>query len=321
MYGVKVCYTVFVEHLINEQPTLFTKAFLSHEAEELLPKKLLASKAPPIKCQGIKTKLVPFIAQSIQWQGKGVWLEPFLGSGTVLFNIKPDRALVSDTNIHIIRFYQNIQSKTITAEKVRKFLAREGQLLSKKGEDHYYEIRDRFNAEGDSLDFLFLSRSCFNGVMRFNKKGQFNVPFCRKPKRFQPALITKIVNQVSWVAEIIKDRDWTFEVLGWRDALKRARHEDFIYADPPYSGRHNDYYNQWADEDARELVEFLSNQSAKFALSTWKENRYRSNALLSYLPKELAVKFNKHFYHVGSSEKYRNEMEEALILSASSKAV
>jgi DNA adenine methylase len=310
-----VCYTAFVEHLTNEQPTLFTNALIGHEAACLLPKKLLTPKAPPIKCQGIKTKLVPFIAQSIQWQGKGVWLEPFLGSGTVLFNIKPERALVSDTNIHIIRFYQNIQSKAITPEKVRRFLVQEGQQLSKKGEEHYYYIRDRFNAEGDSFDFLFLSRSCFNGVMRFNKKGQFNVPFCRKPERFRPPLITKIVNQVFWVSEIIKSKDWSFEVLSWRDALTRARHEDFIYADPPYTGRHNDYYNQWSDEDARELVEFLSNQSATFALSTWKENRYRSNALLSYLPKALVVKSNKHFYHVGSSEAYRNEMEEALILS------
>jgi DNA adenine methylase len=226
-----------------------------------------------------------------------------------------ERALVSDTNIHIIRFYQNIQSKAITPEKVRRFLVQEGQQLSKKGEEHYYYIRDRFNAEGDSFDFLFLSRSCFNGVMRFNKKGQFNVPFCRKPERFRPPLITKIVNQVFWVSEIIKSKDWSFEVLSWRDALTRARHEDFIYADPPYTGRHNDYYNQWSDEDARELVEFLSNQSATFALSTWKENRYRSNALLSYLPKALVVKSNKHFYHVGSSEAYRNEMEEALILS------
>ena len=310
-----------MEQILNEQPTLFAPVFPEQTTKALLPKKIFVPKAPPIKCQGIKTKLVPFIAQSIQWEGKGRWLEPFLGSGTVLFNLKPERALVSDTNVHIICFYQSIQTGNITSEKVREFLAQEGQLLRKRGEDHYYYVRDRFNTEGDSLDFLFLSRSCFNGVMRFNKKGQFNVPFCRKPERFRAALITKIVNQVSWVAEVIKNREWTFEVLNWRDALTRAGREDFIYADPPYSGRHNDYYNQWDDKDARELLDNLSTHSARFALSTWKENRYRSNALFSYLPKELSVKSNKHFYHVGSSEKYRNEMEEALILSPSSRAV
>lgn len=59
---------------------------------------------PPIKCQGIKTKLVPFIQDTLDWDGNGTWYEPFLGSGVVLFNIQPERAIVSDRNEYIIHF-------------------------------------------------------------------------------------------------------------------------------------------------------------------------------------------------------------------------
>jgi site-specific DNA-adenine methylase len=63
---------------------------------------------PPIKCQGIKTKLVPFLFSSLQWEEKGRWIEPFLGSGVVAFNLAPRRDLLADTNRHIIGLYQGI---------------------------------------------------------------------------------------------------------------------------------------------------------------------------------------------------------------------
>jgi DNA adenine methylase len=60
-------------------------------------------KIPPIKCQGIKTKLVDFIRDNIVWNKQGNWIEPFLGSGVVAFNIGPEKAVLSDTNKHIIQ--------------------------------------------------------------------------------------------------------------------------------------------------------------------------------------------------------------------------
>ena len=59
---------------------------------------------PPIKCQGIKTKLVPMILRRIDRDPEGVWVEPFLGSGVVALNVAPKRALLADTNPHLIRF-------------------------------------------------------------------------------------------------------------------------------------------------------------------------------------------------------------------------
>lgn len=60
---------------------------------------------PPIKIQGIKTKLVPLIKQSVAMQTDSVWIEPFMGSGVVGFNVEPHQAVFADTNPHIIEFY------------------------------------------------------------------------------------------------------------------------------------------------------------------------------------------------------------------------
>ena len=118
---------------------------------------------PPIKSQGIKTKLVEWIKSNVEQIDYDRWVEPFMGTGVVAFNIRPKRALLCDSNPHIIKFYNSLKSKEITSKIVKEYLIKEGeQLLASEGK-HYYEVRNRFNENGSSLDFLFLSRSCFNG--------------------------------------------------------------------------------------------------------------------------------------------------------------
>lgn len=108
---------------------------------------------PPIKTQGIKTKLVPWIARCAQVDAGTIWVEPFMGSGVVGFNLAPRRALFSDTNIHIINFYRSIQNGELTAAGCRKFLESEGTRLKSRGGDYFYEVRDRFNESHDPYDF------------------------------------------------------------------------------------------------------------------------------------------------------------------------
>jgi DNA adenine methylase len=269
---------------------------------------------PPIKCQGIKTKLVKFILNNISWNGKGRWIEPFLGSGVVLFNVQPERALVNDINPHIIRLYQMIYDGSLSSEEVRVYLSAEGKKLLSNGEEYYYLVRERFNQTGNPLDFIFLNRSCFNGVMRFNSKGEFNVPFCRKPDRFRQAYVTKIVNQISRIQKIMRGKDWEFRVGDWRECLENVTADDFVYLDPPYLGRHTDYYQQWSENDAAELARLAQNLPCGFALSMWKENRYRLNEHLDRYWNGLIERTFTHFYYVGSTENLRNAMEEALLI-------
>lgn len=279
-----------------------------------LPKNISKIGVPPIKCQGIKTKLINFIAENIEWNGEGKWIEPFLGSGVVLFNIHPDIALVSDTNKHIIELYKQIQIGKIDEIIVKEYLKSADEALKKGGQDYYLEVRKRFNDKGCPLDFLFLNRSCFNGLMRFNSKGGYNVPFGHKPERFAQAYITKIIHQISWIKKMMKDKDWTFQVADWKETLKQAKDNDFVYLDPPYIGRHTGYYNSWEEKDAIDLAETAKKLPCGFALSMWLENKYRKNDHIENYWEGLEIRTFAHFYHVGASEDLRNEMQEALVL-------
>jgi len=283
----------------------------------MLPKDISKPKIPPLKIQGIKTKLVPFIAESIKWDGKGVYFEPFMGSGVVGFNLNPDKAIFSDTNPHIIKFYNDIKSKKITSAIVRDYLENEAPKLANTPADknsYYYTVRERFNKTHSSLDFLFLQRSNFNGMMRFNSKGSYNVPFGRKPERFQKALITKITNQVSWVENLITNKDWDFITMPFQEAFEMMQKGDFVYLDPPYINRYDGYYDSWNADYANLLAELAQNSDAGYAFSMWYENKYRKN---DHIEKwhQGKILTTQHFYHLGAKESNRNSMIEALIIS------
>lgn len=271
---------------------------------------------PPIKSQGIKTKLVPQIIELMP-SFSGRWVEPFLGTGVVAFNSGAPKALLSDINPHIINFYSKLQSGEITPLTIRKYLYLEGEKLKnsdKMGDEYYKQIRDRFNETHDSLDFLFLSRAGFNGMIRFNKKGHWNIPFCKKPERFSKSYITKIVHQAENCLNKITDK-WVFQNKDFRDIIINADENDLIYCDPPYSGRYADYYSGWLDEDENDLYELLANTKARFILSSWHHNKFRYNENIRKYEKNFNIITKEHFYHAGAKEKNRNPMVEALVLN------
>lgn len=282
--------------------------------EMQLPKEITLVKTPPIKCQGIKTKLVPFIFKNVTWSGTGRWIEPFLGSGVVLFNLAPERAIGADANPHIISFYQSVKESKITSSIVRIFLEKEGAILKSKGAEHYYEVRDRFNQHRDPLDLLFLSRACFNGVMRCNKKGHFNVPFNHKTDRFSKSYITKIVNQVKWVSEKLVGKDCDFSCADWRETLKKCKETDFVYLDPPYFGRHTDYFGIWSEKEMLDFIGAVKNLPCGYALSLWNKNLYRTNTFVNDYFSNHIIRIFSHDYFVGSTENRRHKIEEALII-------
>ncbi len=270
---------------------------------------------PPIKSQGIKTKLIPQIQKVMPVDVDGRWIEPFMGTGCVGFNLAFREAALSDANPHLVEFYNGVKNQVVTPSKVRRFLCEEGAKLSQEGEQYYYAVRDRFNRNGDPLDFLFLNRACFNGMVRFNRKGEFNTPFCRKPDRFSPAYITKIVHQVERLTELFAVCRFTFQRRDFVDAISEAKKDDLIYCDPPYIDRHADYYNGWTEADERRLFDALCATPARFILSTWSHNEFRSNQYVEKYWNRFNIVACEHFYHLGGREENRRPMVEALVLN------
>jgi len=278
---------------------------------------------PPIKSQGIKTKLVPWINEVILQSGLDVertgWIEPFFGTGVVGLNAPvKGRHIVGDTNPHLIDLYQSIQNGTITEFNMRAYLEHESRILESAAENgytYYREVKDRFNRDHSPFDFVFLSRAGFNGMMRFNRRGEWNIPFCQKPGRFAPAYVTKICNQVAHASRVIRHGDWTFLNQSFIETINMAQAGDIIYCDPPYFGRYVDYYNGWTEEDEEALFTALMCTPAHFILSTWHHNEFRENEMIKRFWNRFNVLTQEHFYHGGGHIENRHPMVEALVFN------
>ena len=266
--------------------------------------------------------MVPWINDLILQSGiaaESNWIEPFFGTGVVGFNSPLcGNYIVGDTNPYIIDFYSQVQSGNITSSSMRLYLEKESAVLSQSDENgnaYYKIVRERFNKEHNPYDFIFLSRAGFNGMMRFSKKGDWNIPFCKKPNRFSSAYITKICNQVEAISQIIKKKTWAFNNLDFEKTIELAQAGDLIYCDPPYFGRYADYYNGWTESDEERLFSALSRTKANFILSTWHHNEFRSNKMIDKYWSRFQVKTREHFYHNGGKIENRHAMEEALVFN------
>jgi len=268
---------------------------------------------PPLKYQGIKTKLVPFIEDVVQLKKDELWIEPFMGSGVVGFNMSPEQAVMSDLNEHVIHFYKTIANKENEPEYVKEFLETQGKLLSEYGEKYYYVVRERFNDQYEPLDLLFLSYSCFNGIMRFNQKGGYNVPFCKNINRFSKTFINKIVKQYKDVYNLLNE-NWMFINGDYQEIIEHfADDNSIIYCDPPYIGRNNNYIDSWTEKNEKILYELLNKTNARFVLSTWVEAKGKQNECIEKYWKDFNIYTKDHFYNVGPKTENRYAVTEALI--------
>jgi len=157
-------------------------------------------------------------------------------------------------------------------------------------------------------------------MIRFNSKGEFNVPFCRKANRFSKSYITKIVNQVEKIIQILDTHgeNWNFECCDWSEALNKTASENrLVYLDPPYVDRHDMYFDSWGNGKNKELYKSLLAGNYRFILSNWLENSWRKNESLNvFLESEKFQIFTqKHTYFVGAKEANRNSITECLIIN------
>jgi DNA adenine methylase len=175
---------------------------------------------PPLKWAGGKRWLVSHLKTMWDANAERRYVEPFCGGLAVVLGLQPKHALLNDINSHLINFYRQVQNGLRT------------RVQMKNDEELFYRHRERFNklirkGKADTQEaaqlFYYLNRTCFNGLCRFNKSGDFNVPFGTYKS-------INYAKDFSSYASVF--RQWEFSNKDI-EALE-LKNDDFVYADPPY---------------------------------------------------------------------------------------
>ena len=249
---------------------------------------------PFLKWAGGKTQLLGEIAKRIPFNKKQefTYIEPFVGSGAVFFwivnqfpNIK--KVIINDVNTDLISLYQCVAKDTPAIIKLLRNWEREYHMLEGNGEKkslYYYSKRALYNQKTmdpiiQSALFIFLNRTCYNGLYRVNKKNLFNVPIgsYKKPMICDEINLYK-TSQLLKHVEIIS--------IDFEDTLELATENSFFYMDPPYkplnkTSNFNSYSRMvFGDDEQIRLKEFcdkLNLQGHKWLLSNSDPNQGDQN--------------------------------------------
>ncbi|MEZ4360067.1 MAG: DNA adenine methylase [Kofleriaceae bacterium] len=237
--------------------------------------------APIVKWVGGKTRLLPELLRRMPARF-GRYFEPFAGGAALFFRVAPARAVLGDDNRDLVNLYRTVGAQ------VDDVIRRLGVHRRLHCEAHYYEMRARWNDATVSWThvdraaaFVYLNKTCFNGLWRVNRSGHFNVPMGRYED--PPICAT---DQLRAAAGAL--RRARLHHGHYRDAVKGATAGDFVYFDPPYdpvtpTANFTGYTaGAFGPDDQRELAELarglvargchvmLSNSDTPFVRSLYK---------------------------------------------------
>lgn len=172
------------------------------------------------------------------------YLEPFLGGGAVFFHLLPASAVLSDTNPELINAYESLQQfPVLIGRRLRS-------LQKQHSKELYYRIRATLptTALERAVRFIYLNRTCFNGIYRVNRNGDFNVPMGSKNLVEYPEGYLQTISNCLSKASL--------HTADFENIINRADRDDFVFVDPPYTVMHNNNnfikYNDrlfsWSDQ-------------------------------------------------------------------------
>jgi DNA adenine methylase len=209
---------------------------------------------PLVKYRGGKSREIPHLIKHIP-QFSGRYIEPFFGGGALFYHLEPKKAIINDINSKLISFYLGVKdnfevlkTELSEIEKLYAINRRKFEELKSKTPDQrvndeneplYYEIREMFNdltetKYSEALLYFFINKTAYSGMIRYNSKGEFNVPYGRY-KNLNTSLVTKAHNKLLANTEIYNfDYTKIFEMAG---------EDDFMFLDPPYDCVFSDYGN------------------------------------------------------------------------------
>jgi DNA adenine methylase len=186
---------------------------------------------PVIKWSGSKRAVAPELSAHITPAKR--YFEPFIGGGSLLPFRKIETAIAGDIIPELINLWRLIQNEPelVASEYEKRWLR-----LHTEGHDVYYEIRDSFNKTKNEFDFLFLTRTCASGLIRYNHHGEFNNSIHKNRPGIHPKTFRDVVHK--WATYL---KGVTFQNTDYRKTLADVTAKDFVFLDPPYGGTKDRY--------------------------------------------------------------------------------
>jgi len=207
---------------------------------------------PIIKWSGGKSDEIKMFEQYFP-ESYVKYIEPFVGGGSVFFYINPNNAVISDVHTELIDLYKNIADGN--GREIYDFM-----VQHPNDETTYYNIRDVM-AVNSSLDsakrFYYQRKTCFRGMLRYNKNGKFNIPFGRYKTIYFDELLNKDYETLLKNTEIV-NKDFTYIFENYNDE------NNFMFLDPPYDSEFTDYgYCQFGKEEQQRLAALFKTTKIK----------------------------------------------------------
>ncbi len=184
---------------------------------------LLADSRPLLKWAGGKTQLLADLKSKLP-RICGRYIEPFIGGGALFFSLRPDQAVIADSNPELINMYQAVADDVdAVISELRTYRNCEEVFYATRALD-WHEMTPAAAA----ARMIYLNRTCFNGLYRVNKSGAFNVPYGRYEN-------PKIIDEPALRAAALLLRNTTIVCGDYKDVLKaQAQPGDLVFLDPPY---------------------------------------------------------------------------------------
>lgn len=236
------------------------------------------------------------------------YIEPFLGSGSVFFYLKPTQSILGDTNPDLIAAYQGLQQNWKGVMRSLQYHARN------HSDAYYYAIRDRRPTQlvPRASRMIYLNRTCFNGIYRVNLRGEFNVP---RGTKNNVILDTDRFQDTSTLLSSADIRLSDFEVL-----IDEAEDGDLIFADPPYTVRHNHNgfvrYNEtlfsWHDQERLASALIRAQHRGAHVIAT---NANHSSIRQLYRDQVFRLKTTSRFSSISADGACRKHFDELIIAS------
>jgi DNA adenine methylase len=185
----------------------------------------------------------------------GTYYEPFLGSGAVWAALEPKKAFVSDIFPPLIEIWHTLQREPETLKSW--YTSRWNLMMSGNKVEVYERIKASYNAHPNAADLLFLSRSCYGGVVRFRKKDGYMSTPCGVHKPMLPQNFARIVDRWHHITT-----GTTFACMDYTQAMGLAREGDIVYCDPPYTFSQRILYGAQSF-DLRQLFQVIQQCKAR----------------------------------------------------------